>query len=189
MSFGERAVLQGILSELKPRVSIEIGSAQGGSLQWVARHSESVHSIDLTPPVEILPNVSYHTGDSRRLLPELLDPRCLLIHKGIVDFALIDGDHTAEGVHADLRHLLDSPACRRTVILLHDATNTDVRDGITIAVHEHPAIVYRDLDFTRGYVFAEGPFAGQRWGGIGLVITGDPATDGYGHTPAQTLYR
>jgi len=187
MSFGERASLQGVLSELKPLVSIEIGSAQGGSLQWVARHSESVHSIDLTPPVKVLPNVSYHTGNSRRVLPPLLD--LPLIRKGGVDFVLIDGDHTSEGVCADLRTILNSPACKRALILLHDTANHEVRDGILLALHEHPAVVYCDLDFTRGYTFAEGPFTDQRWGGLGLVVTGDPTTDGYGHEPTQTLYR
>jgi hypothetical protein len=187
MSFGERAVLQGVLSELKPRISIEIGSAQGGSLQWVARHSESVHSIDLAAPVEILPNVTYHTGDSWRLLSELLDQP--MPRKRGIDFALVDGDHTPEGVCADLRSLLDSPACKQTVILLHDTANPNVREGIVTALYDHSAVVYHDLDFTRGYTFAEGPFTGQQWGGLGLVVTGDPTTDGYGQTPTQTLYR
>jgi hypothetical protein len=48
MSFGERAALEGILAQLRPRLAIEIGTAEGGSLSRIADYSAEVHSIDLT---------------------------------------------------------------------------------------------------------------------------------------------
>ena len=75
MTYGERSALEGILSQLKPKVSIEIGTAEGGSLRRVARHSGHVHSFDLVTPdssVQELENVTFHTGDSHALVPELL---------------------------------------------------------------------------------------------------------------------
>jgi hypothetical protein len=40
-----------------------------------------------------------------------------------VDFALVDGDHSAEGVRRDLESLLASPTTGRTRIVLHDTMN------------------------------------------------------------------
>src|SRR5215213_10756075 len=75
MSFGERAALEGLLAQLRPKLAIEIGTAEGGSLARVAAHSAEVHSFDLVPPADEargLGNVTFHTGDSHALLPELL---------------------------------------------------------------------------------------------------------------------
>ena len=47
MTFGERAAIEGILAQLRPRVAIEIGTAEGGSLERIAHYSERVHSFDL----------------------------------------------------------------------------------------------------------------------------------------------
>ena len=126
MSFGERAGLEGILSQLRPKLAIEIGTAEGGSLARIAAHSEEVHSFDLVPPADEargLGNVTFHTGDSHALLPKLLA-------RWNVDFVLVDGDHSAEGVHQDMRDLLDSPATAQTVILAHDTANPAVREGL-----------------------------------------------------------
>ena len=132
MRFGERYALEGLLSFLEPGLSIEVGTAQGGSLHRLAAHSREVHSFDIVPEVANLegqfPNVEFHIGDSATLLPELLDG---LADQGRnVDFALVDGDHTAEGVQRDARALLDADACRETVIVFHDAANDDVRAGL-----------------------------------------------------------
>src|SRR5918994_5090550 len=73
MSLGERAALEGLLSTIRPALSIEIGTARGGSLARLAKHSQQVHSIDFDPRVvDPPPNVIFHRGDSRVLLPELL---------------------------------------------------------------------------------------------------------------------
>ncbi len=75
MGFGERAALVGLLSEIRPKVAIEIGTAEGGSLRRIAHHSERVLSFDLLEPdpaLRELPNVEFFVGDSHRLLPEQL---------------------------------------------------------------------------------------------------------------------
>jgi hypothetical protein len=46
ISFGERAALEGVLAQIRPRVAIEIGTAEGGSLRRIARYSRLVHSIN-----------------------------------------------------------------------------------------------------------------------------------------------
>ena len=173
MRFGERCTLEGLLSFLRPGLSIEIGTAQGGSLHRIAEHSREVHSFDLVPEVaelaERMPNVDFHIGDSAILLPELL---ATLADGGRhVDFALVDGDHSAEGVQRDARALLDADACRRTVIVFHDAANEDVRAGIdALELANHPKVALALPDFVPGYVVANGPRRFEIWNGLALVI-------------------
>lgn len=191
MSFGERAALEGVLSQRKPRLAIEIGTYEGGSLRFLAEHSEHVHTLDLDDLVAdraAFGNVTFHNGDSALLLPELL--RRLEADHRVVDFVLVDGDHSAEGVRRDLINLLDSSATRSTLILLHDTMNEETRAGIEgVDLSAHSAVVYHELDFVPGYEFLGGHFDGQVWGGLGLVITGDRSMHGYGDSPAQTRYR
>ena len=171
MTLGERAALQGILASLKPRLSIEIGTAQGGSLSRVAAASEEVHSFDLEhdPRREWPTNVHLHSGDSHSLLPAFL---AQLSEEGRnADFVLVDGDHTADGVRRDLDDLLASPAIGRTVIVLHDTLNDEVRRGITAAGAEgRPEVVLYDLDFIGGHLSIAGHYENHLWGGLGLIL-------------------
>jgi hypothetical protein len=183
MSFAERAALEGILCQLRPKLAVEVGVAEGGSLARLARHSARVHAFDLKELVGLEPHVRFHAGDSAVTLPAWLEDEC----PGDVDFALVDGDHTADGVQRDLLALLGSPVCQRTVVLVHDTANAEVREGVR-RIPDLQGIVYRDEEFMAGYTFAKGPFAGQTWGGFGLFVTGDPRIDGYRDRPEQILY-
>jgi hypothetical protein len=175
MTFGERSALEGILTQVKPALSIEIGTAEGGSLQRVAKHSDHVHSFDLVKPddsVARLENVTLHTGDSHVLLKELLSE--LAAAGSNVDFALVDGDHSADGAEEDLRDLLSSDAVRNTVILLHDTTNEEVREGFArVDLDAEAKVVHHDLDFVVGHLSEGGDFHHQLWGGIGLIVVDD----------------
>ncbi len=76
MSLGERAAMEGVLAALRPRLAIEIGTAEGGSLRRIAEHSAEVHSFDLVEPdseVAAIAHATFHSGDSHRLLPEFLE--------------------------------------------------------------------------------------------------------------------
>lgn len=175
MSLGERAALIGTLAQLQPRIAVEIGTAEGGSLRRLAAYAGHVHSFDLVEPepaIRALPNVTLHTGDSHALLPQLLED---LARDDInLDFVLVDGDHSAEGVARDMRDLLASPAVGRTLILMHDTANEEVRRGLEAVDYGAVAKVrHVHLDFVMGALLAAGPFAGQLWGGLGAVIVDD----------------
>ena len=178
MAPGERAALEGILSQLQPSVAVEIGTAEGGSLRCIARHSARVLSFDINAPngdLATLPNVSFHTGDSHVVLPEVL---AQLAAEGLnVDFVLVDGDHTASGVEQDVRDLLASDAVRSTVVVFHDTMNDEVRAGLQrISLEAEPKISYFALDFITGRLNYGGVFHHQLWGGFGLMVidaTGD----------------
>jgi hypothetical protein len=174
MSLGERAAVEGVLSCVKPAVAIEIGTLRGGSLATVSAHSGVVHSFDLSrdPAItpERFPNVVFHEGDSHKLLGETLEE---LARAGTnVDFALVDGDHSARGIQQDLEDLLDSDAVGHSVILVHDTLNERVRAGLTEVDFGREKVTHVELDFVVGQLWHGGAFDHDLWGGLGLVVTG-----------------
>ncbi len=178
MSWGERFALEGLLSQLRPSLAVEIGTAEGGSLMRIAEHCEEVHALDLVRTEAAVPeNVELHVGDSREMLPALLAD--LAEHGRNVDFALVDGDHSADGVRADLRTLLASPAVERTVIVCHDTMNEETRAGIKAAAPEDfEKVRLVELDLLTGYMGRLEPFTGQLWGGLGLIVVdADPGSE------------
>jgi hypothetical protein len=129
-------------------------------------------------PLAELQHVSIHTGDSHQKLPELLGR---FSAAGInVDFVLVDGDHTADGVKRDIEDLLSSPAISRTVILIHDSANEIVRAGLEAVDYDsHEKVRSVDLDFVPGYLVKAETFHHDIWGGIGLVIVDESGEDRY----------
>ena len=186
MSFGERAALEGVLSQLRPSLAIELGTAEGGSLTRIASHSEEVHSFDLVEPqlaVAEEPHVHIHTGDSHVLLAQELTR--FAAEGRNVDFALVDGDHSTEGVRRDMEDLLGSPSVQRTVILMHDTANEVVREGLEqVAYDAFPKVRHVDLDFVPGAVYREPGLLHELWGGLGLVVV-DATQSGYTGQPAR----
>jgi Methyltransferase domain len=180
MSFGERAAIEGLLTQVRPELAIELGTAQGGSLGRVASHSREVHTFDLIdPPLNraSFDNVHFHVGDSHELLPVLLAG--LSAAGRNVDFVLVDGDHSSEGVKADMTDLLESAAVGRAVIVMHDTLNENVREGLEEVPYEaYPKVAHVDLDFVAGYMFREEALQHELWGGLGLVLV-DAARKAY----------
>src|SRR5436305_1415542 len=100
MSRGERAAVEGLLTQLGPSLAIEIGSMEGASLRRVALHAGEVHSFDLQAPTLPMPdNVHLHTGNSHELLAPFLAE--LADAERNVEFVMVDGDHSPEGVRQD----------------------------------------------------------------------------------------
>jgi hypothetical protein len=195
MSFGERAALEGVLSELSPRLAIEIGTAEGGSLRRLAAHSEEVHAFDLSFELldreaddERFDNVVFHAGDSHVLLGETLGQ---IAREGRrVDFALVDGDHSPEGVKRDVEDLLSADAVTDTVILVHDTMNELVRMGLEqVAYEDYPGVGYVELDFVPGYMFREPSLRDELWGGLGLIVVESLRRRPAGQSPRQVRYR
>lgn len=190
MSFGERSALEGVLAQLKPKLAIEIGTAEGGSLQRITAHSEMTHSFDLVLPhdeVRNLPGVTLHTGDNHELLPRLLAE---LADAGEnVDFVLVDGDHSTEGVRRDLVDLLESPAIAHTLILMHDTMNEVVRAGLEeVRYGAYPKVGYVDLDFVPGYMFQEPSLKHELWGGLGIVVVDSSRSAYFSGNVRQSRY-
>jgi hypothetical protein len=170
MSIGERAAVEGLLCALSPRLAIEIGSAEGAGTVHLAARAEEVHAFDLAPPrVQQPSNVVHHTGDSHELLPRFLDE---LAGQGRnVDFALVDGDHSAAGVRGDIEALLNSRAAARTIIVMHDTANEEVRRGLdAIPWRAWPKVAHVNLDMVPGHVCRHPDLRHELWYGLGLVV-------------------
>jgi hypothetical protein len=191
MSFGERAVTEGVLAQLRPQLALEIGTAEGGNLARIARYAAEVHSIDVSYAelaIDVGDNVHLHEGPSAEVLPGLLanftaDERAL-------DFVLVDGDHSFEGVIGDLHMLLDSPCTARSVMLVHDSMNAEIRAGLDHAgLEDYAKVVYFEPDFATGYVYAEGAARNTVWGGLAMILCDRRRSNAYLHSPRQWRYR
>jgi hypothetical protein len=169
----ERLALTALLSRHRPRCSIEVGTYRGGSLSLISQYSEMVFSIDTDPAVSenlaYLKNVSFLTGPSFVILPLLLKE---LDHSGIaVDFILIDGDHSAEGVRGDLSIVLSYVPRKPLFMMLHDSFNPGCRSAMLKAEWGRSGYVdFVDLDFIPGRLVEHGGEGqGEMWGGLALA--------------------
>ncbi len=158
-------------------MSLEIGTYQGGSLQVLSDHSESVISLDIDPLVAQnlegrFPNVEFRSGDSRTVLPRLVEE--LNASRRAVQFVLIDGDHSADGVRRDIESVLKLSVRERLVILMHDGFNPECRRGMKEAKwHDDRHVHYVELDFTVGNFHAKAHDTaepGSMWGGFACAV-------------------
>ena len=174
MSPAEQVGLTHILQNRRPKVSIEIGTRLGGSLQVLAKFSEKVYSLDINPDVPRVlagkhPNVEYRVGSSTETLPALL--KQLSDEGAEVGFVLVDGDHSTEGVRADIDNILKYvPRCP-LYITMHDSSNPAVRRGLKGASWSAcPHIQFVELDFIPGHVNPSPQCSTQLWGGLCLAL-------------------
>jgi Cephalosporin hydroxylase len=174
MSPSERIALIFILEHLRPKVAIEIGTKNGGSLQVLSHFCERVYSIDIDPDVEQrlqgkFANVEYLIGPSDQMLPSLIDR---LQNEGAeLSFALVDGDHSRDGVRKDINNLLRFRPSVPFYIIMHDSFNPGCRRGLKQADWlANPYVHAVELDFVAGVVKREGLFRNELWGGLALGI-------------------
>ena len=157
-----------IVSELKPRLSLEIGTAHGGTLFiWSQLTTEEVLACDIKdmscqkdlythfPPGDSACKVQLFSGNSHE--PGFKSRIEAALNGRQVDFLFIDGDHTVDGVTAD-----------------YEDYRRFVRPGGVIAFHD---IVDRQSIATNQ--------VGQFWRRLKQVaqveeLIDDPAQTGYG---------
>ena len=101
----EKYAFSSLLQHANPEVAIEIGTYKGGSLQLISKAAKKVYSLDINSKSQeaLMPqfnNVEFLSGDSQELLPHLLNR--LQKENASLGFVLIDGDHSTDGVKADI---------------------------------------------------------------------------------------
>jgi hypothetical protein len=178
MQLGERFAFAGLLSQLEPRIAVEIGTWEGGSLRRIAPHAGHVHAFDIdersVPHAAALDNVTLHLGDAAAEVPRVLAE--LHARGEAVDFALVDGLHTYDAVQADARALLAADACHTTTIVFHDTAHAAVRAGLTdLDLPAHPKVGLWLPDFVPGYLVRDDPalpeeIRGRGFNGLGLLV-------------------
>ena len=170
MTDSERMALKTVLDSVRPSCSLEIGTFRGGSLSLIRQYSTHTISLDIDPMVHgllsRLDDVEFVTGDSGQRLAGLLGE---ISRKNFdLQFILLDGDHSKEGVKRDLNILLASiRPTSRTVLLLHDTFNSQCRQGMIEAEWGgNKYLQFVDLDFIPGRLIERlGPGCGELWGG------------------------
>jgi len=174
MAYNECAVFQSLLTSMRPKCAIEVGTETGATLAMIARHSTRVISIDIDPGVKAklqsqFLNVDFLTGSSHDILPILL--KRMAAEETTPDFIFVDGDHTASGVHKDIELILDIRPNRQMVVLMHDTFNPGCRQGILAAQwSRNPYCHYVDVDFCPGVLHPDDSCQRQMWGGLGFAL-------------------
>ena len=174
MAPAEQIALLFMLEQLRPKVAIEIGTRFGGSLQVLARFCDRVYSLDIDPEVPRrldgkFQNVEFLIGPSDQKLPPLLDR--LQRENAELSFALVDGDHSAEGVRNDIENLLTFKPNVPLYIIMHDSFNPGCRAGLRMARWSSSPYVHSvELDFVPGTVNPSPAFRNQLWGGLAMGI-------------------
>lgn len=172
MTNAEKTALLLLLTNCKPKISIEIGTKQGGSLQLISKYSDKVYSLDIDPEVKALEqqfkNTEVIIGDSKITLPALL--KQLDEKNETPDFIFIDGDHSTEGVRQDICNALLTRIVKPLTILMHDSFNPDCRKGmLQVDFSSNKNITLVDIDFIQG-IYSPTKFTrAEMWGGFGLI--------------------
>jgi Methyltransferase domain len=173
----EKYAFASLLEIAKPDVAIEIGTYKGGSLQIISQNAKRVYSIDKSPEYKEalsahFANVELLTGNSRQLLPPLLDR--IKAKNESLGFVLIDGDHSTEGVRNDVNAVLKYTPVRPLYIVFHDSFHPPSRKGILTADwHLCPFVHYVEVDFIPGvYHYEAFDTAKPRsmYGGLSLAL-------------------
>lgn len=173
MNHPERLALIAILSHLNPLCSIEIGIPKDGSLSLISQYSKMVFSIDTDSNIPSkfshLKNVNFFIAPSSAILPTLLHE--LDAENVPVEFILIDGDHSAEGVKRDIDFLLSYIPKKPLYVVLHDSFNPECRRGMLEANWEKSLYVHQiDIDFIPGRLVEDGEAThGEMCGGLALA--------------------
>jgi hypothetical protein len=168
----EKIALLNVLNDVKPEISIEIGTKEGGSLQLISALSKSVYSLDIDPGVKNLSNtfsnVNFIIGDSKETLPALI--KKLTSNAQQPDFILVDGEHSLKGVKSDIEHILKIEIIKPLIVLMHDSFNPDCRRGMLEVDYAHnPFVESVDIDFIQGIYSPSEKTRDEMWGGFGMI--------------------
>jgi hypothetical protein len=150
----EKYAFASLIQVADPDVAIEIGTYKGGSLQVISRGARKVYSIDTSADCkdklgDQFGNVEFLTGDSRQLLPSLLNRIGTSGEK--LGFVLIDGDHSTDGVRHDINAVLEHTPTGALYIVFHDCFHPPSREGILTADWQLcPYVHYVEVDFIPG---------------------------------------
>lgn len=167
----ERVVLYALVVGIRPARILEIGTFQGGStvvMTAALDDSGGGQIVCVDPDPRLAPETTEAVKHRATIVaqpsPDAL-AEALRTAGGSFEFALIDGDHSREGVARDIEATLPTLA-DDAHLLFHDAHFGEVRDAIDDAVRRHPDVLIDAGVISRGHTTDEN---GVRWGGLRLL--------------------
>jgi predicted O-methyltransferase YrrM len=141
--FPERILLYALVYALRPRTAIEIGTSEGGSALIICGAMDDLGAgrlvcVDQQFRIddETWPLLYHRATRVEGQTPQVLTSAARAAGE-LFDFAFVDGDHSFEGLTADLEGLLPLMA-DGAVLLLHDSHHAPVRSAIDQALARHP---------------------------------------------------
>jgi FkbM family methyltransferase len=172
MTMSERVLLYGLIAGLRPRRCLEIGTFKGGSALIITAALDDLGEGRLAcvdPNAQIQPehwrSISHRATLFQAPSPDVL-PQASSAVGGKFDFALIDGDHSTEGVVRDIVGVLPHLESN-AYLLFHDAHNAEVIEGIERALRQ-PANGLTDCGLLSTEK-TEDATPGVFWGGLRLL--------------------
>jgi len=176
MSMHERVLVYGVTVGLQPERILEIGTFQGGSTLIMCAALDDLDRgriVCVDPDPRVKPEDWEAVAHRATMVPEP-SPEALgkaaEIAGGGFDFALIDGDHTYDGVIRDIEATIPTLA-DDAHLLFHDAHYFQVRDAIDHELRVHDG-AFEDggmlsVDFSPDVPDADGNEV--RWGGLRML--------------------
>jgi predicted O-methyltransferase YrrM len=142
MEIPERLLLFSLIFGLKPRRCLEIGTFQGGSAAIICSAMDDngfgrLICVDPHPriPEQLWEEISHRSTLVQGPSPEVLSEARKAVSDDF-DFALIDGDHTYDGVLRDIEGTM-GVLVSGAHMLFHDCHYYEVREAIDEAVSRH----------------------------------------------------
>jgi predicted O-methyltransferase YrrM len=168
-----------IINRMKPKVILEIGTANGGTLflfSHTAPEGATIISVDLPggrfgggyPAWRTLLYKSFALPGQRICLlradshkADTLDQVKAILDGREIDFLFIDGDHTYEGVKRDFE--MYSPLVKKVgIVAFHDIVPHPYETGCEVSkLWEEMKVKYNHLELVKDQ--------SQNWAGIGII--------------------
>ena len=172
MSRAEKYCLIHLLENLNPEYSIEIGTFKGGSLQVLSKYSKKVYSIDIDSEPKLslenqFDNVIFKVGKSHNIIKDIVKE--IESKNGKLNFILVDGDHSKDGVRKDIECILSCNLKYPLTVILHDSFNPQCRLGMkSVNYEKYKFIEHIDLDYIHGS-FSPNKNYREMWGGFAII--------------------
>lgn len=173
MEYCERVLLYSLVYGVRPKRVLEIGTFLGGSALIIAAALDDIGDgimvcVDPNPrlPQENIDRIQHRATIVAAPSPEGLH-KAMQIAGDKFDFALIDGDHSYEGVVRDIEGTLPV-VLPNSYLLFHDAHNEPVRRGINDMLAKYKRDL-QDCGMMSTFANPDKDNPGVLWGGIRVL--------------------